>query len=413
MGRQKARENPTRRIRLRLQRAPAFQDGIMLFLDQKRTHEPIGPPCDSPNGLYSAQRLAEDQGSAYTPFYLAMNKGRQFEYVFARRRFRLGAAGLMCSLCLLLSACRSPQREKIAVIPQTEGTILWETAHAGVETAALTTGESIYWNAPTREDDVEAQVTLVDRIVSSGQYSGLVLAPNQTFSLISPVRRAMSKGIPTVIIGSPLSIPPGGDLFYILNNDEVGGELAAQRVAGLLHGHGTVALLGINPDVTGIMIRARAFERSLSENYPGINIVEKRMGSFNVPHEQQVAEDTIRANPSLDAIVALMWTSVDGTLSALDSMPEGHSIKVIGFDSAEALRFAQKPNLDCVIQEDIRSMGQQAIELIHSRLLGRSVPALVRLPPKLITRDNLNAPEIRRMLSQDWQFGRWRWSSAQ
>lgn len=342
-----------------------------------------------------------------------MNKLRQFEYVLTRGRVSLGAVGLMCSLCLWPSACRSHQQEKIAVIPQTEGTMLWETAHAGVEAAALTTGESIYWNAPTREDDVEAQVTLVDRIVSSGQYRGLVLAPNQTFSLISPVRRAMSKGIPTVIIGSPLSIPAGGNLFYILNNDEVGGDMAAQRVAALLHGHGTVALLGINPDVTGIMIRARAFEASLSKNYPGIRIVERRMGSFNVPHEQQVAEDTIRVDPNLDVIVALMWTTVDGTLSALDSMPQGHPVKVIGFDSAGDLPSAQKPSLDCVIQEDTRSMGQQAIELIHFRLLGKSVPSLVRLSPKLITRDNLNAPEVRRMLSQDWQFGRWRWSSAQ
>ena len=34
-----------------------------------------------------------------------------------------------------------------------------------------------------REDDVEAQIELVDRVVSSG-YQGLVLAPDQALSLL-------------------------------------------------------------------------------------------------------------------------------------------------------------------------------------------------------------------------------------
>lgn len=291
----------------------------------------------------------------------------------------------------------------------------WEPVHTGSELAAHRVGVSIYWNAPTREDDVESQIALVDRVVGE-DYQGLVLAPDQGLALITPVRRALAHGIPTVIIGSPLPIPPGGNLSYILNDDTEGGQMAARRVAELLNGHGTVALLGIDPDVAGIMTRARAFEEFVTEHYPGIRIADKRMGSFNVPHEQQVAEDTLRANPNLDAIVALMSTTTDGVLSALDTIPEKSPAKVIGFDSADSSGsppFEQKTSLDCVIQEDTRSMGQQAIELIHARLIGESVPAMVLLQPKLITRDNIDTPEIRNMLSMDFTLGRWRWRPAQ
>jgi hypothetical protein len=38
---------------------------------------------------------------------------------------------------------------------------------------------------------------------------------------------------------------------------------------------------------------------------------------------------------------------------------------------------------------------------------------LVYLQPKLITRENANLPEIRRMLSMDFKLGKWRWSNAQ
>jgi ribose transport system substrate-binding protein len=317
--------------------------------------------------------------------------------------------GLVCALALWLIACRSHPQVKIAVIPQTEGNSIWDPAQEGTENAANPAGISIYWNAPAREDDVEAQIALVDRVVD-GNYQGLVLAPDQALSLIAPVRRALARDIPTVIIGSPLPIPAGGNLMYILNDDVEGGRIAAQRVAGLLDGHGTVALLGINPDITGIMIRSRAFEEFLAQNDPGIHIVEKRLGTFNVAHEEQVAEETLRANPNIDVIVGLMSPTIDGTLSALDSSPENHHVRIIGFDPfGFPPPFVQRASLDSVIREDTRSMGRQAIEQIHAKIKRQTVPALVHLPPKLITRENVNTPEVRFMVTSRG----WRWTPAQ
>jgi len=307
-----------------------------------------------------------------------MNLLRQSALRHRQRCLRLGLAGLVFAVAVFAASCNSHPQPRIAVIPQTEGTIFWEAAHTGTEEAADPAGIFIYWNAPTREDDVEAQIALVDHVVD-GNYQGLVLAPDQALSLITPVRRALAHGIPTVIIGSPLPIPAGGNLSYILNDDEEGGRLAAERVAALLGGHGSVALLGINPDVTGIMIRARSFEHCLARNYPGIRIVEKRTGSFMFPHEQQVAEDTLRANPNLNVIVALMSTTVDGTLSALDGRRVKSSVKVIGFDSADSAStppFDRTPSLDCVIQENTRAMGQQAITRIFRQKPRRSGRAL-------------------------------------
>jgi ribose transport system substrate-binding protein len=267
---------------------------------------------------------------------------------------------------------------------------------------------SIYWTAPTREDDVEAQIALVDRVVS-GNFQGLVLAPDQALSLITPVRRAMAHGIPTVIIGSPLPIPPGGNLSYILNDDAAGGRLAGQRVAQLLNGHGTVAMLGINPDVTGIMLRARSFEQFVAQNEPGVRIVERRLGTFNVPHEQQVAEEILRANPDLDVIVAFNGTTADESLFALDTTGRNHRVKVLGFDQGGYPLFDREGKLDSVVQQDTRSIGQQAIELIHARRLGQSVPGVVYVQPRLVTRQNIETAEIRLMLDSDWKLGHWAW----
>jgi ribose transport system substrate-binding protein len=330
-------------------------------------------------------------------------------YWFYNSGLRLAKLGFALTFCV--TACHSPQHAKIAVILQTERTIPSESEHLEVEAAAEESGMSVDLSAPTREDGIEAQAALVDD-VAEGKYQGLILAPDQALSLIAPVRRVLSHSIPTVIIDSALPIPPGKSLSYVVNDDVDGGRLAAQRIAFLLHDRGKIAILGIDPDFTGVLIRAHALEESLAQNEPNIHIVEKRFGSFNVEHEEQVAEDTLKAHPDLDVIVALGSTTTDGTLSALCVSREKH-LRVIGFDSAEVIPFGQTmpaeyrdPSLDCVfqsldsvIQADTGAMGRQAIELLHDKLLGRSVPTLIKIEPKLITRDNINTAEIQQMLT--------------
>src|SRR5579884_1067267 len=128
-------------------------------------------------------------------------------------------------LFVLAIGCRSGP-PVIAVVPRTTGMSLWEKEHTGAEAAAGAHGMKIYWNAPTREDDVQGQIALVQRIIDK-HYDGLILSPDQTLALMTPVRRAVSKGIPTVILGSALPLDPGGKLSYILSDDEEAGRMAA------------------------------------------------------------------------------------------------------------------------------------------------------------------------------------------
>ena len=135
-------------------------------------------------------------------------------------------------------------------------------------------------------------------------YKGLVLAPDHALALITPVRLALSHGVPTVIVGSSLPIPAGGKLSYILNDDEEAGRMAAKCVAEILQNKGSVVILGIDPDIAGIMIRARSLEKTL-QNYPSIRIVDKRIGAFNTPYDQQIAEESLRQHPDASRPLSL------------------------------------------------------------------------------------------------------------
>jgi ribose transport system substrate-binding protein len=307
----------------------------------------------------------------------------------------------VCAVFLLSGGCRNSSLPIIAVIPRTSGTPLWEPVHVGAEIAAHRTGTKIYWNAPTREDDAQGQIALVESVIDR-RFQGLVLAPDQVLALITPVQRALSKGTPTVIIGSPLPIPPGGRLTYILNDEVEAGHMAALRVGHLLGGKGSIAVLGVNPDIAGIMVRVRSLEEALARLYPDIKIVEKRFGSFNAPHDQLIAEETLRANLDLNAIVALTSASTRESCSALAHSGHKESIKVIGFDEPDPMLFREGSNLDSMIIPNSREMGIKAVTTIAAQLRGQTVPAEVKLKPVLVTSGNLDSPEVLQVRSMEW-----------
>lgn len=323
------------------------------------------------------------------------------EFFFRSFESRLRASGWWVLSMLfwgVFVGCRSAS-DAVAVIPRTTGIALWEPEHRGAEDAAAANRIRIYWNAPTREDDIQGQINLVERIIEK-RYAGLVLAPDQSLALMTPVRRAISAGIPTVIVGSSLPLQPQGKLVYLLSNDEKAGQMAAKRIARILNGSGTVAVLGINQNIDGVLLRERSFEQTLALSYPGIHIIEKRMGSFNQPYETQTAEEILSAHPHLNAILAVTSDATRGAYSALIEAHRVGSVKLIGCDQ-DLLMPLTSGELDSIIAEDTYQMGHRAIELIAAMRDGKPVPRVIRIAPMLVTKDNLNAPEIRRILDME------------
>src|SRR5580704_5005553 len=317
------------------------------------------------------------------------------------RSWSFGIVGVCLIGLMLAIGCRRDHKPMVAVIPRTTALILWEAEHAGAETAAHREGLTVYWNAPTREDDVERQISLIQRVVAAGA-RGLVLAPDQALALMVPVRNVVARGIPTVVISSPLPIPPGGKLTYILNDEEATGRLAADRIGFILRGKGSVVVLGIDPDITGIVNRTQAFETHLHIKFPGIRIVDERTGGFNIAQAQEVTEDVLAREPQLDAILALNSAATRGAFIALKTHGMLGKIKLVACEQ-ELIPPLVTGEIDSIILENTYEMGYRAVQLIAAERRGEHVPEQITLSPKLVTRENLTSPEVQRMLTMNWR----------
>jgi ribose transport system substrate-binding protein len=284
----------------------------------------------------------------------------------------------------------------IAVIPRTTGMALWEPEHAGAQFTASRLGLRVYWNAPTREDDVQGQIALVERIIQRG-YAGLVLSPDQNLALITVVQRALAHNIPTVIVGSGLPLEPGGRLSYVLNDDREMGTMAAARMGEILQGKGTVAIIGINPAIAGIPERVEGFDRTLASRFPELRVIERRSGSFNVPNEQQITEEVMNSHPDLNAIFAVSADATRGAYSALVELHRTRTVKLIGCDQ-DLLMPLVTGEIDSVFAENTFEMGRKAVEIVANTRDGKAVPPITRLQPILVTKNNLRSPDIRKIL---------------
>lgn len=303
------------------------------------------------------------------------------------------------SVCVFSTSCNRYSK-LIAVIPRSCGTVLWEPQHAGVAHLARKNGIEVYWNAPPREDDVEGQIALLSKVVDRSP-AGVILTPDETLPLRTPVRRIVDGGMPVVVVGTQLGIAPSAKLAYVLNDDEVGGQIAARRLGAVLSGKGTVAILGINPQLTGLTARERSLEKTLAQEFPGIHVVARRLGHYSVPQEQQTAEDLLNGGTPLDAIVALSASSTRGAYYATVEFGNPRVIRIIGFDQ-DLIPPLRTGGIDSIVMQRTYDMGHVAMDLMLSQLKGASVPGITVLPPILLTRGNLDSAEIYRQLTANW-----------
>jgi ribose transport system substrate-binding protein len=324
---------------------------------------------------------------------------RQVVLIFILFAFVIGVIFLVRSLF-------DPSKKTIAFIPQTAGTELWEAAHVGAQVGGQQSGYRIYWNAPTRDDDAQRQIELIETAIHNRD-AGLIVAPIQYLALISPLREALAKHIPAVVVSTSLPIPASNGLTYVLSDDVEAGRIAARQLGVLLKGSGNVAILGVNPNVTGVMERLHSFETTMATEFPGISIVEMRMASASSAESGDIAESVLLEHPDLRAFFGLSSTSTEGALTALHAAHETPRVFLVGCDQElDIMQSMREGDVDAIVVQNSYSMGFQAVGAIAASRSGKPGPQEILIAPILVTRANVDDPAVQKLLSVNWRPGR-------
>jgi ribose transport system substrate-binding protein len=311
-----------------------------------------------------------------------------------RRSFLLGTAA---AAVIPGAACNRDRKKIIGVVAKGRSHIFWQSVHAGAVAAALENNLEILWNAPSNETEIPLQVQIVDTMINR-RVDAIALAPIDRTALVSTLDRAAREKIPVVIFDSPID----SDKFVsqIATDNYRAGEIGAERLAQILGRKGKIAMVATQPGAASTMAREQGFEDTIAKRFPDIKIVDKRFGMSEVAKSLTVAENMLTAHPDLDGIFASNESSAVGAARALKG--RNSKIQLVGFDSSPVLIEDLKAGvIDSLVIQNPFKMGYESIIAAWKTLSNQPVQKINNLEPRLVTRENLNSPEIQAQLNPD------------
>jgi ribose transport system substrate-binding protein len=284
----------------------------------------------------------------------------------------------------------------IAVIPKGTTHSFWNSVLAGAQKAAKENNVEIFWTGPDREGDREKQIQIVEDFIVK-KVAGIVLAPTDAKALVPVVERAAAAHIPVVIIDS--NIDTDKRVSFVATDNYAGGALAARHMAKLFGGKGKVAVIKYMAGSASTTARENGFMETLKKEFPGIEVVDDRYGNDTVETALSAAEDVLTRHKELDGIFACNESTSRGALRALESQGRAGSVKMIGFDAADALlKGLESGRIDALVVQNPQAMGYRGVSSVAAAIKGQSVKPRIDTGVELVTKDRLNSPEIRSLI---------------
>jgi ribose transport system substrate-binding protein len=291
----------------------------------------------------------------------------------------------------------------IAVIPKGTTHEFWKSIHAGSNKAASELSAQgneveVVWKGPLREDDREQQIQVVEGFTAQG-VDGIVLAPLDNRALVRPVEDAKRAGVPTVIIDSALE--SDAIVSFVATDNRKGGVLAADRLGQLLNGKGKVLVLRYAEGSASTTDREEGFLGEIKQKFPGIELVSTDQYAGATRDTAKRASENLlnRFGDEVQGIFTPNESATAGMLLALQDIGKAGKVTFVGFDASQVFIDAINANqLHGIVVQNPFNMGYLGVRSIVDHLQGKPVEKRIDTGVTMVTRDNLEAPEIQTLL---------------
>lgn len=293
---------------------------------------------------------------------------------------------------------------QIAMIPKGTTHEFWKSVHAGGVKAAREAGAELIWKGPLKEDDRESQIATVESFIDR-KVSGIVLAPLDDTALRAPVAAAKSANIPVVIIDSGLK--SDDYISFVATDNYKGGTLAAEQMVKLLNGKGKVVVLRYAEGSASTMEREKGFLDTIARS-PEIQVVSSNQyGGATTETAYKASENLLAPLASggkltIDGIFCPNESTTFGMLRALQEGGYAGKVRFVGFDSsAKLVEALGNGQIDGLVLQNPFNMGYLGVKTMVAHLKGEKVEKRVDTGAQLITKETMNTPENKQLLSPD------------
>ena len=272
--------------------------------------------------------------------------------------------------------------------------------HAGANKAGKELGVDIIWKGPVREDDRSEQVKVVEDFVTRG-VDGIVLAPLDDTALVPAVKEAAAQKIPVVIIDSDIQWQDR--VSFVATDNYAAGAAAARRLAGVLSGEGSVAMMRYQEGSASTAQREKGFLETLAKEFSTIRVVsENQYGGATTETAYKTAENILVKLPKLDGVFCPNESTTFGMLRALEDAKRNGKVRFVGFDaSAKLIEALAKGDIQGLAIQNPFLMGLGGVGALAAHWQGKPVDKRVDTGVIIATLENMKEPAVAALLSPD------------
>lgn len=219
----------------------------------------------------------------------------------------------------------------------------------------------------------------------------MISVPVDAVSTASAYKKAVEQGVKLVFMdGAAEGLVAGRDYISIVSGDNYGnGALAADIMAEKIGGKGKVGIVYHDVNFFVTKNRSDAFEATIKEKYPEIEIVAQ--GGITDPNKgEEVASAMLTRNPDIDGIFAPWDVPAEGVMSAARTAGrEDLVVTTVDLGTNVAISIASDGIVKGLGAQLPYDQGVAQAILSGYALLEKEAPAYVASPAVRVTKDNV------------------------
>jgi len=236
------------------------------------------------------------------------------------------------------------------------------------------------WNSLKQRNDIS------DLILQNA--AGIFINPVNWEGIKGSLLQAKDKGVPCIVVDAPVK-----DLDLIVcqvaSDNVEAGRLAARALAQVRR---PAKIVILHRSVNKACIDRVAGFREEAAKYPDMEILDTQEGQGTTEGARPVMRDLLGRYPDLNAVFPINDPSALGVVSALESAGRLDKVTIVTVDgSAEGVAAIKAGKLLSTSAQFPREIGRIAAEKMYEHLDGKPVEKDIKVPVKLITKDNADS----------------------
>lgn len=242
-----------------------------------------------------------------------------------------------------------------------------------------------------------------DRLVTlDGQHNSLkqkndisdILQQNPAAIFLNPVNwegirgslmEAKRRGVPVIVVDTDVN-----DAELVLCqviSDNIGAGRLACEALGKVNPKAKLAILHLST-AKSCIDRVAGFTEVMAK-FPEMKLLDTQEGKGTIEGGRPVMRDLLGRYPELDAIFPINDPCAIGAYSAIDATSRAGKVTIVTVDgSREAAQYIKDGKIHSTSAQFPKEIGRVAAEKAYEHLAGKAVEKDIRIPVKLVTKEN-------------------------